>query len=226
VTRKRLTRDESRAQTVQRLLETADRVFLERGFVAASVEEIAEQAGYSRGAVYANFPNKSALFRAVSIQHLQADALELFEAVREVATVDELPAALQSWFQRQITRDSRRALMEAEYWMVSAREDEARESGTRVLDASRLAVEELIREQADRFGVTLPADPATLAAAMVALRQGFAMHAWFGHDELDAAAFARSVAVLIGIPTAPPGPPAAPASRPKRRPAKRAARTR
>src|SRR5258706_6443215 len=58
----RLSRQQSRLQTRERLLEAATLVFSRRGFDAASVEEIAEEAGYSKGAVYSNFASKEELF--------------------------------------------------------------------------------------------------------------------------------------------------------------------
>lgn len=60
--RKRLTREESRALTQERLLDAAAKLFALHGFNGASIEEIAETAGYSRGAFHANFKSKDALF--------------------------------------------------------------------------------------------------------------------------------------------------------------------
>ena len=48
--RQRLTREESQGLTRTRLLEAGAEVFAEKGFYGASVEEIAERAGYTRGA--------------------------------------------------------------------------------------------------------------------------------------------------------------------------------
>jgi AcrR family transcriptional regulator len=56
----------------------AARVFAGRGFQAASVEEIAEEAGYSHGAVYSNFEGKADLFLAVFENYMA-------ERVRELA---------------------------------------------------------------------------------------------------------------------------------------------
>ena len=63
--RKRLTREESRKATRQRLLEAAAQVIARVGLASASVEEIAETAGFSRGAFYSNFQSKDELFLAV-----------------------------------------------------------------------------------------------------------------------------------------------------------------
>jgi AcrR family transcriptional regulator len=63
--RKRLSRQEKKAETRARLLEAAESVFARRGFHAASVEEVAEEAGFSTGAVYSNFGGKEDLFLAL-----------------------------------------------------------------------------------------------------------------------------------------------------------------
>ena len=79
----RLSREQKKAQTRARLLGAAEQVFAERGFFAASVEEIAERAGFSMGAVYSNFESKGDLFVALFDEHIAVqmhDYLELFEA--------------------------------------------------------------------------------------------------------------------------------------------------
>src|SRR3954452_5784897 len=61
----RLTREEKKAQTRERLIEAAARVFAEKGFAATSLDEVADAAGLTKGAVYSNFENKEDLVRAV-----------------------------------------------------------------------------------------------------------------------------------------------------------------
>jgi len=70
--KKRLTRQESRALTQQKLLEAAAKIFARQGFAGASIEEIAESAGFSRGAFHANFRSKDALFLALVEQQVEA----------------------------------------------------------------------------------------------------------------------------------------------------------
>ena len=73
---KRLTREESRAQTRATLIATGRKHFLRYGLGSAVAEKIAEDAGYSRGALYANFDGKEELFLAViheeNTRHLDA----------------------------------------------------------------------------------------------------------------------------------------------------------
>jgi AcrR family transcriptional regulator len=63
------------------LLEAAARVFVERGFAGASVEAIANEAGYSRGAFYSNFESKEQLFAEL----LQQRVYERYRAMAKEA---------------------------------------------------------------------------------------------------------------------------------------------
>ena len=62
MTQRRLSREEARQRTRQAILQTSRELFAEQGYRGASLEEIAETAGYSKGAVYSNWPSKEALF--------------------------------------------------------------------------------------------------------------------------------------------------------------------
>src|SRR5713226_7690587 len=62
---KKLTRDEKKARTRERLLDAAADVFARRGFHAASLDEVADEAGLTKGAVYSNFTSKDDLIVAL-----------------------------------------------------------------------------------------------------------------------------------------------------------------
>lgn len=85
----RLSRSERQTQTRAQLLEAAQRVFLRKGFHGASLDEIAEEAGYTTGAVYSNFSGKDDLFLAV----LDAEARRRFplhtEAMLRAGSIEE-----------------------------------------------------------------------------------------------------------------------------------------
>jgi AcrR family transcriptional regulator len=60
--RRRLTREESRDLTRQRLLDAGAVIIAKKGLNGASVEDIAAHAGYTRGAFHSNFRSKAELF--------------------------------------------------------------------------------------------------------------------------------------------------------------------
>src|SRR3712207_5988200 len=63
--RTRLTRVEQRERTRADLVDAAERRFTRDGFHATSVDQVAAEAGYTKGAVYSNFASKEDLFFAV-----------------------------------------------------------------------------------------------------------------------------------------------------------------
>jgi len=78
--RKRLTREESRAQTRATLMAVGRQHFLRYGLGGAVAEKIAEDAGYSRGALYSNFDGKEELFLAV-IREEQDRRMQAFHSM-------------------------------------------------------------------------------------------------------------------------------------------------
>src|SRR3977135_1799224 len=76
----RLTRKEKQAHTRECLMKSAARVFARRGLQQASIDEVAEDAGFTKGAFYANFKNKEELFLAM-LDERCAEKIEQIELV-------------------------------------------------------------------------------------------------------------------------------------------------
>jgi AcrR family transcriptional regulator len=77
----------------QHIVAAAEHVFAERGFEATKVQDISKRAGLSMGTIYAIFPGKDDLFRAI----LAARGRQLLEVARDVAARQAPPrAALQA----------------------------------------------------------------------------------------------------------------------------------
>jgi AcrR family transcriptional regulator len=119
--RRQLTRDA--------LIASARDVFAQRGFHAASLEEIAEAAGFTRGAVYSNFDNKEELFFAVLDRHvdLQLAAFHAFfeEAGGPVTATDEDVARL--WRQMADASDPEWVALNLEFRLYALRNPEVRD---------------------------------------------------------------------------------------------------
>ena len=88
----RKTKEEA-AQTRARILETALDEFCERGFSRATLNDIAERAGFTRGAVYWHFKDKAEIFSALANEmherseaHLNVDWAKKPESLAEVAS--------------------------------------------------------------------------------------------------------------------------------------------
>jgi len=87
---KRLSRTEQVGRNRALVLDAARRVFLARGYHAATLEQIAEEAGFSKGVVYSQFDSKADLFLAL----LEARISE--RAVENARLAESMPADLPS----------------------------------------------------------------------------------------------------------------------------------
>jgi AcrR family transcriptional regulator len=84
----RLSRPERKEQTRADLVAAARRVFERHGFHRTSLEQIAEEAGYTKGAVYSNFAGKDELFLVVLDEHIAERVPVYSEIIRGQETFE------------------------------------------------------------------------------------------------------------------------------------------
>ncbi|CPR90634.1 Putative transcriptional regulator, TetR family [Mycobacteroides abscessus subsp. abscessus] len=89
--RKALTREELQAQTRDLVLSAAERVFLQRGFHATTVAQIAAEAGRTQGSIYSNFESKDALCQQLLRNHYEG---WLSQVALAVMAAENTPAKL------------------------------------------------------------------------------------------------------------------------------------
>jgi len=171
MTRKRLSREDSREQTTQRLLDAAQKLIARKGLDAASVENIAEAAGYSRGAFYSNFKSKDDLF----IELLRRDHL------RSLAQFDELRASDLPVDQMQLRtrdiyshmfRDNESFMNWTEARMVAARDTRFRAKLDALMAEKRAQIASFIGYFYQRVGVTPPMSTEKMAMGFMSLAEG------------------------------------------------------
>src|SRR5215216_6070411 len=85
--KKRMTRAEKRERTYEESILEAEKLFIEQGFHASSVDEIALEAGYTKGAVYSNFESKEDLFFAVYERRAERVMADYERALREAGPI-------------------------------------------------------------------------------------------------------------------------------------------
>ena len=82
-------RAQSKLKTRRRVLDAARQLFMERGYEAATIRDIASEAGLSTGAVFASFVDKTDLFNAVMAEDFQRQVEHLREAAKPDAKVED-----------------------------------------------------------------------------------------------------------------------------------------
>ncbi len=198
--RKRETRAEKQARTRAELIATAAEVFARRGYNGASVEEIAEQAGYSHGAVYSNFEGKADLFLAVFEEYMAERARELAET--QVALPDEAPleararALADQWMDR-LERDRASVVLHMEFIAHASRDPElAGRFGSRSA-ALREAVAHYISGYQEEAGEEFALPPGDLALVLRALGIGLAVEALVSPDVVREDLYGDFVELLV-----------------------------
>lgn len=93
----RLTREQSQALTRERLLEAAGNVVARDGYDGASVDRIAEAAGYSKGAFYSNFASKEDVLDHLLESHAGRDVLDLTELLADLDEPGLVIDAVAAW---------------------------------------------------------------------------------------------------------------------------------
>ena len=171
--KKRLSRVESKARTRDQLLESASQVFIQKGFAGASVEEIAESAGYSIGALYSNFASKEQLF----IDLMTARRASRLAAMPETMltnhrdsrlTFDDLPAMLVEMSERV----SDFAALQVEFWQFANSHPELRSVLVHQMREHADVLERLITRCMDNEGIASPPSARDITDVVLALMQG------------------------------------------------------
>lgn len=188
---------EDAEETRHQLLEAAQRVFAEKGVSRTSLQDIAQAAGVTRGAIYWHFKNKAELFNAM----MDSAILPMEQTMQQIghdAAQDPLLELERAMLQtlHSIESDARtRAIFEVatlkveyvdELLAVKQRHVQCYLNGTQQMQRS-------LEDAATRRAVTLAVPPAVAAQGLHALMVGL-IHTWV----LDSSAF-KLVAVSQAV---------------------------
>lgn len=166
----RWTRDKRLEHTRCLLLDAGERVFAEKGFTAATLDDIAYAAGYTKGAIYKHFATKEELFLSVSDRYWRRYFDTFAEALGQSTEVGarELEGIAQRWRQLSKDRGTEHAALGHEFTLYLLRNPDARErvaaKRAEVLDNLTM----FIAEGLDRLGATLQIPAQTFARALIA----------------------------------------------------------
>jgi AcrR family transcriptional regulator len=116
----RLTRAERSAHTRRELLEAAERRFFLRGYHGTTLDDIADEAGYTKGAVYSIFKSKAGLFLALFDEVMERRLQEVRELFAPHDDDESLLRALAA--QPVDDRNAQFLLLTIEFWVHAARE--------------------------------------------------------------------------------------------------------
>jgi AcrR family transcriptional regulator len=198
---KRLTRKEKQAETRQRLLDAGERVFLRRGIQGSSVEEIAAEAGFTRGAFYSNFKSKDELF----VELLHARVYDRYaELAKESYEQPGTPREQLRWGAerlRDMQTDEQGSWL-FRLWLEcltqAARDEEFRKLAATFWSGNRALVAGQVGATFEQARIDAPLPPDQLATAMIALDVGLAVQHLVDPDAVSLDLYVPLYDVLFG----------------------------
>lgn len=186
-----------RAETRRRLLEAARLTFAEQGFGRASVEDVCERAGFTRGAFYSNFSSLDELFLAMWEERSAALLAALGESLEAAAAEGVL--SLEDGIDRLLELlpvDDHWYRLEAEFSAHALRDPVLRD----VVAARESQLAETLLPFIDRALARVGrrvADREAFAAALVAVHDGTAIQCLLEPDEPLARARRRQLFLAV-----------------------------
>ena len=198
----RLSRAEQNDRNRGLLLSAALRVFLSRGYHAATLEQIADEAGFSKGAVYSRFESKADMFLALLTDRIAARAAENAAAVAELASSGTLAGLIElAWRAEHATPGWR--LLVTEFRVLAARDSALNRRYAAAHATTIDGIASILSAIAERDGISLAVPARQLAELFLAIETGLALEQLASPDAIDtrqAGAVLRQLAELATPP--------------------------
>ena len=191
-----ITRREKQAQTRTKLLQSATKLFCRRGLEQASVDEIAQDAGYTKGAFYSNFKTKEELFLAILDERFSDKIQQIEHALRTDESPDEAVRHAGEDVMRLVGADPEWQKLFLEFVSYATRNDDFREellTRCRAMDAQ---LAQVYRRWSEDVGIEppIPMEDATRMVTMMS--HGFMLGKQLD-PELDEALYGTMLAAFM-----------------------------
>jgi AcrR family transcriptional regulator len=187
-----------KAATRARLLDAAARVYAARGFAGATLDDVAEQAGLTKGAVYGHFGSKDNLLVALMEEYLAAEIAEQVALFDRHETTWKRPLAGSDRWMQELDEAPDAFRLLVEFWLAAARDERLRERFAAGLEAMRATFAGFAGDSAADAG--LGASPETarhFANVMLALSIGLGMLRVADPGQVSPGLLGTALSVLI-----------------------------
>src|SRR4051812_3816664 len=172
---KRLTRPEQQAQTRSRLMRAAAKLFSRKGMQGTSIEEVAQEAGYTKGAFYANFRSKEELFLAMLDERFG----ERLEEVERAFASDESPPEqarhAAGEFARSIRADPDHDRLFLEFASYALQEPAFRQELLSRFETLRARLADIYTRRMEAYGIEPPVPVDQMVRMVIAMADGWSL---------------------------------------------------
>ncbi|MEA2441941.1 MAG: hypothetical protein QOH76_3365 [Thermoleophilaceae bacterium] len=204
--KRRLTRQEQQAQTRARLLRAAAEVFSRKGMQAASIDEVVQQAGYTKGAFYANFASKEELFLAMLDERFEDRLGEVERAFASEESPPEQARHAAADFAHASRTDPHYKRLFLEFATYSLQNPSFREELLARFSTLRERMAEVYERRSQDYGIESPVPLDRVVRMVIAMADGWALWRLLEPDAVDEELFesmmeifATGIGALAGV---------------------------
>lgn len=193
----RLTRTERKAETRARLLASAVTVLAHRGVERASIDEVAEHAGFTKGAFYASFASKQDLFLAMVDDHF-ADVLgRLDDVLRHDVELEDQAREGAASFMDYIAADPDWERLFFDFSSYATRHEGFRLELVARRTALREGIARLLQRRVDELEMDPPLPVPDIAMMLFAMADGIALQKLLDPDSVPAELYPTMLATFF-----------------------------
>jgi AcrR family transcriptional regulator len=196
--KQRLTRQQSRLETKTRLLESAAQLFARGGYEGASVDLIAENAGYSKGAFYSNFGSKEAIFLELLDTHKRRE----IEALAQLLAMDISASELLSMIRNSETEHGSEfdvGLLSAEFQLQARRDKTFAKTYAKLHRTHLDTMAGLVAKLFAKLDRVPPSDPKYLAEVIMALITGLSLQGTSMQGPVGKGSVTEAILLVLGL---------------------------
>jgi AcrR family transcriptional regulator len=198
--RRRLTQEERKRETRQLLLESAVETFAQLGFHGASVDKIAENAGFSKGAFYAHFHSKEELFLAILEQQMQLHVNNVRQVIDQQQSLSHFIETMNEYFVSVRQENRTWSMLTMEFLLYAMREESVRHKWSNMITQSveqiSKAIEKLMSKE--KHSSTLSATE--MAWTILSLENGLAIFYYISEDRVPLHLYGKALQNMLLFP--------------------------
>ncbi|MED0701798.1 MULTISPECIES: TetR/AcrR family transcriptional regulator [Aeribacillus] len=198
--RRRLTQEERKKETRQLLLESAVEIFARFGFHGASVDKIAEHAGFSKGAVYAHFRSKEELFLAILEQQMQLHVDNILQVIDGQHSLSHFIETMDEYFLSVRQKNRTWSMLNMEFFLYAMREESIRRKWSDMITEAVQQISKAIEKLKSKENNDSALSADEIAWTILSLENGLAIFYYISEDRVPLHLYGKALQNLLRSP--------------------------
>lgn len=198
--RLRLTQEERKKETRQLLLESAVETFAQLGFHGASVDKIAEYAGFSKGAFYAHFTSKEELFLTILEQQMHLHVDNIHKVIGQQHSFSHFIETMDECFLLVRQENRTWSMLNMEFLLYVMREESVRYKWSNMITESVEQISKAIEKLMSKENHESSLSAHEMAWTMLSLENGMAIFYYISEEHVPLNLYGKALQNLL-LPT-------------------------